>query len=196
MTDRPIIFSGPMVRALIEGRKTQTRRLAWQSDPDPQADDWPTIWQRVKPGDRLWVRETWDDPAGERRPIYRADLSPEQQDESDRINRICRGLKGIASPWRPSIHMPRWASRLTLVVTSTRIERLQDISDEDAEAEGCQGYWSHLDNRFILARENFGDLWDSLHGATPNANWDANPEVVALSFTAHLSNIDAMERAA
>lgn len=206
MTDRPILFSSPMVRALLDGRKTMTRRLAWRRCKNPQRLPqnavarrfsktgcagmyWeaPTLWQKVEPGDRLWCREghgivswpPWDAPYC----IYRtADPSPQE----------------APVKWRPSIHMPRWASRLTLIVTATRIERLQDISGTEAFEEGCNyrgsdGELHHAGDHPSYSVLSFKFLWDSLHG---EGTYDANPEVVALSFTVNKCNIDAMERAA
>lgn len=215
MTYRPVIFSGPMVRALLDGRKTMTRRLAWRehhlaalgfSDADramiagkgwnierPRPDGLfyvskPTPWQKVRPGDRLWVRESfataWFDNGAH---AYMADWRRDYE-------QIHHEPK-----WKPSIHMPRQASRLTLIVTATKIERLQDISEEDARAEGAlsadfaTGRECALDPGLGSYRLHFADLWRSLHGAE---SWNANPEVVALTFTVHQANIDQMERAA
>lgn len=175
MTDIPVIFSGPMVRALLEGRKTMTRRLA--SSP----------LRKCAPGDRLYVRENWraDDfaPDDAARTIYMADANPGALAET----------RGIIK-WRPCIHMPRVRSRLTLIVTATKVERLQDISDADAIAEG----WPHdLAKRSPLnpPSENrprfwFAGLWLNLHG---QESWDANPFVVAITFRAIRANIDAPE---
>lgn len=189
MKDIPIIFSGPMVCALLEGRKTMTRRLATRGyvprrfkGADVAALEVASPWQRVKAGDRLWVREVFmPRPMLERiaKPHYRAD-----QDRSE-----WRGL------WKPSIHMPRWASRLTLIVTATKIERLIRISNADAIAEGCGVNFDHPIPELTLEpfpAERFRDLWKKLHGTEA---WDANPEVVALTFTVHKSNIDAMPKA-
>ncbi len=188
MKDRPVICSAPMVRALLERRKTMTRRLAWRMDCGKRVEWSPTPWQRVQPGDRLWVRENfsgpheWETipPSGwgwdtmRRPPIwYWADGNPEQGDWT--------------KP-RPSIHMPRWASRLTLDVTATKIERVQKISHDDAVAEGV-GIFPHS----MSAQKRFSELWRSLHGAP---SWDENPEVVAVTFTVHKANIDAMPREA
>lgn len=206
MADRPIIFSAPMVGALLAGRKTQTRRIAWRNegDPDPQAVPHPSPWQLTKPGDRLWVREAWQDycPLWEgawcghgthegivrdHRPVYRADPA----------ETWLRGPEGKEQPptkWRPSIHMPRWASRLTLTVTDVRVQRLQEISEADARAEGhpftwdgkqyepppldsWQGYGSA--SFFLSVGKEFG----------PGA-WVANPSVVAITFTVDRRNID------
>lgn len=190
MTDRSIIFSAPMVRALLDGRKTMTRRLAWRAPLQPR----PTIWQNVGPGDRLWVREGFcpryfDDG----NPAYKADWTTGSADVA------------MEPKWTTSIHMPRWASRLTLIVTATKIERLQDISEGDAKAEGARWYNGHgvghsgfrhdPDDGYVWPRatESFGRLWICLHG---DDAWWANPEVVALTFTVHKQNIDAMEKAA
>lgn len=177
MRDIPIIFSAPMVRALLAGRKTMTRRVAWRpskraigvlTDPkDREAK--PAPWQSVRPADRLWVREAVACECREA-PIYSADLS-----EADRVH----------WKFRPSIHMPRWASRLTLIVGAVKIERLQEISHDDVEKEGI--------NKIINWRGEFRVLWDSLHGA---GAWDANPEVVVLPFAVHQQNVDALQAAA
>lgn len=207
MADRPILMSAPPVRATLDGRKTQTRRLAWEAkEPEkPRRGDvlrtengkgWhlrPTVWQKAEPGDRLWVRETF----------Y----------ETDKISRI--GLiDGKPCPvvfradwpedewrfakWTPSIFMPREFSRLTLVVTDVRMERLQTISTNDCYEEGAadRPKLLHLGSE-VTVRQNavreFRQLWNSLHGADA---WDANPEVVPLTFTSHQKNIDMMAEAA
>lgn len=171
MTDRPILFSASMVRAILAGTQTQTRRalkvqppsatigLATFHHPDPRpmfyANDGESLldWCAACPygatGDRLWVREAhafsvddpeglhWRDDPSNWDVIYRAD---EQQPSGG-----WRNGEGevIPAPWRPSIHMPRWASRITLEITGVRVERLQAISEADAQAEGCT--WPHYD---------------------------------------------------
>jgi hypothetical protein len=204
MTDRPILFSAPMIRALLDGRKTQTRRLAWQEprvflktgDGPAEPVLVPSLWQRVAPGDRLWVREAFSesDPA----PVYRADYD---------------GADTTGWGWRPSIHMPRRASRLTLVVAAARRERLRDISREDAIAEGFARLskdggrvWKYgLPDRDGLPgtddfgwpwhdweldpRDAFRKLWETLHGA---GAWAINPELTPLTFTVERRNIDAL----
>lgn len=190
MTDRPIIFSAPMIRALLDGRKTMTRRLAWREFPklvrvvNDKPRRAPSPWQRVQPGDRLWVRERFsgrhegwsvDHPGG---PIwYWADGNPRHGDWT--------------KP-KPSIHMPRWASRLTLTVTATKIERLQDISERDAVLEGVYCVRRH-ENDDASPTQLFAMLWCNLHG---DDSWNANPEVVALTFTVEKRNIDALKEAA
>lgn len=182
MKDRPIIFSAPMARALLEGRKTQTRRLA----SSPLA--------KVRPGDRLWVREAWH-PHDGWNLLVQEGLRPGPKVAVYRADRPT-----AVSKWRPSIHMPRWASRLTLTVSDTRRQRLQDISAQDCIAEGidprphlCGCEVCALTSQLCPATASsivlaFAELWRSLHGAE---SWDANPEVVALTFTVELRNIDS-----
>jgi hypothetical protein len=216
--DYPIIFSAPMVRALLEGRKTQTRRLAgrWRVTGDAASPEGetgvfvPSPWQRVQPGDRLFVRETV--ACGECAPSKPSYWSPSfwrrEQGSPKNRNGLWYQADGLEPErqitargrWTPSIHMPRWASRLTLTVTAVKVERLQEISEADAWAEGIHRIahgshfgWHHTRTlphpmNWLLARDAFRDLWNSLHG--PGA-WDANPEVVALSFTVARRNIDA-----
>jgi hypothetical protein len=204
--DRPIIFSGPMVRALLAGRKTQTRRLLrWvpkgfelshlyveplgvlQASFMGQADargitcySGPTGFE---PMDRLYVREAFSydsldcDRDGTLPPWYWADGNPEDGDWS--------------KP-KPSIHMPRWASRLTLHVEDVRVERVQEITEEDAAAEGAE-HRTALGKASVpnlTARCQFEVLWDSLH-TKPGHRWEDNPHVVAVTFRVEHRNIDA-----
>lgn len=175
MREIPIIFSGAMVRALLDGRKTMTRRLA------NYPSGLPNPWQRVKRGDLLWVRENIklvsQGPGKLVGFIYAADEKPEVKFFSPEKHK----LKSIGIT--PCIHMPRWASRITLQVTATHIERVQSISERAAKAEGFQKRPEisadpevHRD----AARDWFSDLWESLHGVE---SWQANPAVVAISFT-------------
>ena len=174
MSAYPIIFSDPMPRALLDGRKTMTRRLAWRTSHRPGAmGPTPTPWQKRKPGDLLWVREAFATTGG----------GPVRYYATDHVHELRRK--------RPSIHMPRWASRLTLEITETRIERLQDISEADALAEGMtfpEGMYYGS-----CPRSAFAGLWRDLHG--PGA-WEANPEVVALTFKVHHANVDSVTEAA
>lgn len=240
MTDRPIIMSAPMVRAILREiekpgtGKTQTRRLAWR-DYRPRPDDGhkavpadvcvlrdrkggvrPSPWQKVKPGDRLWVRETCRaeqdiGPFKSNGVSYAAGGKPmlvgwQEQRFLDWTGLfVYRGDLDDGGKTVPTIHMPRWASRLTLDVTAVKIERLKDISEEDARAEGVDrepgldGRWwdytvEHINIRWsVSARASFATLWQSLHGAS---SWDANPEVVAITFKPYLCNIDRMKEAA
>lgn len=215
MSDIPIIFSAPMVLALLAGRKTMTRRLAWRKEEfaievasehledyelrniDCQEigpSNWrirhPSPWQKVKPGVRLYVREAHAYP-NDQVTIYRANWQEDARARGlDNIPATDAGIK-----WRPSIHLPRADSRLTLVVTATKIENLQDISEADAKAEGVercfrngdtlQYHYSPLGNYAV----GFEAIWNEINGADA---WDRNPEVVALTFTVHKANIDRL----
>jgi len=201
--DRPILFSTPMVRALLAGSKTQTRRVA-KVVADPLFSGGGYVTQRRdtlgpretgghigigageglhqacpygSPGDRLWVRETWNH-ANVRPPIpepfiYAADLGP-------------TGVTRWAANWRPSIHMPRAASRITLEITGVRVERLRDISEADAMAEGIValhggGFGLPDGSHFHIVdpRICYWSLWESING---RASVEANPFVWAVEF--------------
>lgn len=206
MKERPIIFSGDSVRAIIDGRKTQTRRPIKDVPRDAHtfcrvSDGW-VIWcggrscgdqaeydrftaesypegggircPYGQPGDRLWVRETWaahDTRALRRRYVhYRAD--DESAYETD-------------GPWISPIHMPRWASRLLLEVTDVRVQQLQEISEQDAQAEGVEPFrtiGSARDKQWYPEgfRANFKLEWDQLNSKV--ATWSSNPWVWAISF--------------
>lgn len=219
MKERPILFSGPMVRAILEGRKTQTRRIVKPQPLDvtdavrdvpggnmfyaaiarrdvmgvyftslgsDQQHEWRCPYGQ--PGDRLWVREThcvWRagnaDGTG-KHIAYRA-TEPDSP---------CGG-------WTPSIFMPRWASRITLEVKDVRVERLQDISEADAIAEGlydarghhlaeCPAYSDEPNRKCACgsqtAQEEYHGLWDSINGA---GSWSANPWVWVIEFSQHQS---------
>lgn len=213
MADRPIIFSAPMIQALLAGRKTQTRRLT-------KKQDWIASILKLHPrqragvpclpGDRLWVRENVrveelpNGHDGVRYPADNAWLPIENTTAAaDRWSELFyyggeRGKGGLGRQ-APSIHMPRWASRLTLTVTDVRVERLNDISEEDAAAEGLirlrsGRYGVHKGEQYAglaqhTARARFADLWASIHG--PEA-WAANPWVAAISFRVHRAKIDAL----
>jgi len=242
--ERPILFSAPMVRALMAGTKTQTRRIvkpqpvkssgthrgyplqlmandwAW---PHPRTSGATTISNRPNgplgweihcpyglPGDHLWGRETW------RYSGWTEDGLPWVEYHADGATRLCeRGISeewskklmgiwaDLSAPqnfeldgraadrrWRPAIHMPRWASRLTLEITGVRVERLQDISDEDAIAEGIERASDWHENemwkgyqqpgtRWFLPRQAYRDLWESINGPE---SWEANPWVWVVEF--------------
>jgi len=180
--DHPILFSGPMVRAILEGRKTQTRRVV---NPDPGSNinpvfledgqwQWETVESRRRcpygqPGERLWVRETfWNSRGDDSMPtLYKADqddLLPADQDYHQ-------------GPWKPSIHMPRWASRLTLNITEIRVERINDISVVDSRAEGIPAAPAGSSENIDL----FAELWDSIN-ANRGFGWESNPWVWAVTF--------------
>lgn len=179
MADRGIIFSAPMVLALLAGRKTQTRRLA------------TSPLRRAQIGDRLYVRETAQEVGEGYLVIYRADYPACVPAHFENVP----ALDEIKTPWRPSIHMPRRWSRLTLIVTDVRTEALDDISGADALAEGIP--WAsdrtiNCPSDELDARQRFRDLWDSLHTAE-GERWCDSPEIVALTFDVRPGNIDRLE---
>lgn len=227
MAERPILFSAPMILAILAGAKTQTRRnvnptgrivaMSWPPlHPErglrvtvrtgPRSTHTGPIGDHLdacpygQPGDRLWVREKhrvtgWDE-GGYVRVEYAADgadrlVATRMNDYDDWVYRRCEiweraGAKadvesGLMAPppggipWTPSIHMPRWASRITLEVTSVRVERLHEISDDDARAEGAPGPFDSL----FTPRLRFERLWESINGPE---SWDANPWVWVVSF--------------
>lgn len=203
MKTRPILMSAPMVRALLAGTKTQTRRVVkrqpsdlWPDGVTCQSDMLGPIRIRPadvrihlgenglsydaacefvgpiacpygQPGDQLWVREAWMPVEHDTQPYrYRA-TNP-----------------SYAGKWRPSIHMPRAASRITLEIVSVRVERLQDISEADAIAEGVKqshgGMWSAAEGQSgTSARAAYALLWESINGPD---SWDANPFVWVVEF--------------
>lgn len=188
MTERPIIFSAPMVRAILKGQKTQTRRVQGRVQVRPDGMSAERLLAAMslcpygKPGDRLWVREAWgfetrteDDPLLEPVATYRAD-------EVEHLHPVNR--------WRPAIHMPRHLSRITLEVTAVRVERLQDISEADAIAEGVVEHQTlrtgtracNLDGGMMHACGPvpvYRTLWESINGP---GSWDANPWVWVVEF--------------
>lgn len=194
--DRPIIFSGPMVRALLDGRKTQTRRVA-KVKPGiliQEIDEWKPCPDRISrravftrdqiaeprfaAGDRLWVREAWRaDDFDNAETIYRADAPSD----------VLVDTKGVIR-WKPGIHMHRARSRLTLTVTDVRVQRLQDISEGDARAEGCY----RQDEANPCAKpgiKGFYHDWNSIN-ASRGFGWHNNPWVACLTFTVERRNID------
>ncbi|MEW6462952.1 MAG: hypothetical protein AB1459_17660 [Pseudomonadota bacterium] len=248
MKERPILFSGPMVRAILEGRKTVTRRVAKfkpreagynlafsgldagnyctgvmksgfvlrsRGGPSGCWNDrtWPIHCPYGLPGDRLWVRETWSDVNLQGAPgiAYRADddVRDLMEDESFLDERgafnygdpRCKAyhfacwsedlLAGTEGRWRPSIHMPRWVSRILLEITAVRVEQLQDITEEQAVVEGVDrpenirdvdvwdGAERELFNAMNQPRDRFKRLWADINGAE---SWDANPWVWVVEF--------------
>ncbi len=194
MADRPVIFSAPMVRALLAGGKTQTRR--------PR-----TRWSI---GDRLWVREAWNASAEfDHLPPRELPVGCSRAFGADGAQLAGVGAGVLPCRMRTlgrdraSIHLPRWMTRATLTVTAIREQRLQEISEEDAEAEGVDHFaetfdvpWRGLSRadriqktlvRFGSARRAYRHLWEDLHGAEA---WGANPCVAAITFTVDPRNID------
>jgi len=203
-TERPILFSAPMVRALLAGKKTQTRRAIkaaptgssayllglhqptgmWGIHANVERDDgvWRGRCPYGAPGDRLWVRETFAKIDGQTQPWIETDYRATYT-RGDRLG----DTLGIKKRWTPAIHMPRAASRITLEVTEIRVERLQNISEADARAEGVNlqprltGYskdggcrWEPEDPRTAYC-----SLWESINGP---GSWESNPWVWVVSF--------------
>jgi hypothetical protein len=213
MTNRPILFSGPMIRALLDGRKTQTRRVIRGVERDNcmsigkgklrthvlDAAQHPHLLPiRAAAGDRLWVREAH---ALLPRTAYRASIGTGTIDQREHPTDgytaalFREGFDRSGSQrWRPSIHMPRWASRLTLTVTDVRVQRVQEITLGDICAEGlARSIYDFTPVQRGL--DAFAELWDSLNAAR-GYSWDANPWVAAYTFTVHRQNIDQMGEAA
>ncbi len=195
MKERPILFSGPMVRAILDGSKTQTRRIV-KLDISGRISrggrNWhledPNVVQACpygQPGDRLWVRETFvqgyetdpvtdslimTDAAGNELPKttwYRATDDITWADEDGWETNV---------PWSPSIHMPRVASRIDRLIKSVRVERLHDISDADSIAEGVDRTNTSIAG---YARQRYMALWEATYGA---GSWEANPWVWVIGF--------------
>lgn len=213
-TERPILFSGAMVRAILEGSKTQTRRVmkpqppahmervafveTWPDKPwcltGPQLDEngkplpyeqweggWPDCTDQFgcpygKPGTHLWVRETWaknnnqlSDHHSDVSVVYRADSESRALDN------------GTELPWKPSIHMPRSYSRLTLEIVSVKVERVQEISETDSIAEGVKFGTYEPGKCRTCGRGAFMDLWNSINEKR-GFGWDKNPWVWAITL--------------
>lgn len=219
MKERPILFSAPMVRAILSGTKTQTRRVvkpspewtepgtAWKFSEDGHSgpgwyaynDDYPeegALFYRFpygQPGDRLWVRETWQGPLVDDFESYLAD--PDKFKKPEFCEYAADGGPApefvtlddeLEQRWRPSIHMPRWASRILLEVVSVRVERLADISKDDAMAEGIvlqpDGGFGLADSthyNFSDPTDSYCSLWESING---DGSWQANPWVWVVEF--------------
>lgn len=211
MKSTPIIFSTEMVRAILAGRKTQTRRIVdfkkiakltgcrrGNVGYSDTFDSWAVFGGDGgadlclfdhpfgKVGDRLWVRETWlkldRDHVIDGQYVYKADSDPDTEEIRKEYIRLGRPYQ-----WKPSIHMPREACRLFLEITGIRIERLQEISEEDARIEGVlpvkspDGYYNNYLKGEPLSdgRNSFISLWESIYGP---GSWDANPFVWVISF--------------
>ena len=198
MKDRPILMSAPMVRATLRDLdpKQQTRRVAKDVKhpdfgnvytPGSLASEPQSVIERAcpygQPGDRLWVRETFAH-------IYRDNSKPEQRRDDDVAYRADHpGLDEYAyGSWKPSIHMPRWASRITLEITRVRLGRLNAITEADCVAEGIEKtahdfwrlYGPHYGaNATYSPRTSFRTLWESINGAE---SWAADPWVWVVEF--------------
>lgn len=183
MTDRPIIMSTESVKAILDGRKTQTRRVVKKPEQYDNIRYCDFCCPYGQVGQRLWVRETWrlvgrsEDRSGCCRLTveYRCD-SARKTFEVPRgvFNKYTSDTGwGVDSKWRPSIFMPRWASRITLEITGVRVERLQEITNRDAIAEGISAFNE-------IPAMAFGNYWDSLNAK--KYPWSSNPWVWCISF--------------
>jgi len=179
--ERPILFSGPMVRAILDGRKTQTRRVVkaprW-SIPDRAGVDFACPYGI--PEDQLWVRESaWYPPLGDKFSVqYCADV-----DEAT-LRNARRDLPRQGWRFHASIHMPRWASRITLEIEDVQVERVRDITEEDARAEGAPdmgGIEAYSGRHLRAHRDGFHFLWDEINFER-GFGWNVNPWVWAITF--------------
>lgn len=218
--ERPILFSAPMVRAILEGRKTVTRRAVkatkahadgfmmldhgkgwWPYNAfgdftsDHEGMEYPIACPYGQTGERLWVRETWycNHSEVQKGPYLQpADMQDlDQAREDGDLVYAADGLNPYEQDqptWKPSIHTPRWVSRILLEITDVRVERLQDISEEQAKAEGVRLYTDHaelgdwwhvegVETYSAAPRKSFELLWNSVGG-----DWDANAWVWVVEF--------------
>lgn len=181
MKERPMLFSGPMVRAIINGRKSVTRREVkrdWIQSERAPLETSPGVfkfWCSGEhacpygcPGDQLWVREAW--------ARIRVAQAPDQEWV---VYRECDNRTDFGGPWKPSIHMRRRDSRILLEITAVRVERLHDITEDQALAEGVALPPAKPSRTERMGRDAFTDLWCSINGAE---SWDANPWVWVVEF--------------
>lgn len=175
---KPINMTGPEVRAILSGRKTQFRRVMKpQPVESPNNPDYlASLCPIGQPDDRLWVRETWCEWKESEEARYKADFF-QRYDAYERDT--AAGIERVEG-WSPSIHMPRWASRITLEIAGVRVERLKDISENDACAEGVE--WDGIERPGVNTpyRGNFYWFWESIHAK--RAPWSSNPWVWVLEF--------------
>ena len=192
--ERPILFSAPMVRAILENRKTVTRRALkmphgfWETSATGELMPIPANCPYGKPGEQLWVRETWycDHFEVMRGPYLKPDdLDVGEALDDGTLVYAADGLTPYEADqpiWKPSIHMPRWASRILLEITEVRVERLQDISRADIRAEGLQCPPELAsDDVSPNYRDWYPAAWRELREST-GGNWDANPWVWVVEF--------------
>jgi hypothetical protein len=220
MNEKPILFSAPMIRAILAGRKTQTRRVI---KPQPKYDHFSYIgakhtgpwrgylylddpvWEARCPcgrqGDQLWVRETFAEICELADPLcecedaapdnphhfieYRADSGnkyPGQWDDAYPGEIILAKEEGYLPRWKPSIFMPRWASRIQLQVESVRVERVQEISPRDAVREGVVDFVKQRTWKYHAIIENFKEVWNSIN-EDRGYGWEKNPWVWVVEFS-------------
>lgn len=208
MKERGIIFNSEMVRAILDGRKTQTRRIVknvmpdngmWLKKPTKTRSGTTThvldapkynLCPLGKTGDHLWVRETWmpdaprDGTWGDVEFYGCKDSQLSMMPERFRKSEYCIHRASWDGDelvgWTPSIHMPRWASRITLEITDVRVERLNDISNDDAKSEGCwYGRGGGVPDKAITPSDQFPTLWEEIYG---DGSWSSNPWVWVIEF--------------
>ncbi|EBB0448452.1 hypothetical protein GID46_15345 [Salmonella enterica] len=202
MKERGMIFNAEMVRAILDGRKTQTRRvLATYQDAVKFCPEWDVNGKQIfivlgekdhtgmnpvitaipcpfgQPGDRVWVRETFrvhSRATDVATLVYRASVRNSWTEQTHRVPVAVCNKPATPEKWTPSIHMPRWASRITLEITGVRVERLNSITESDAEAEGV------TDTGFgDLLVDGYRYLWKSIYG---EESWADNPWVWVIEF--------------
>ncbi|HCL4864176.1 TPA: hypothetical protein N2E68_004328 [Salmonella enterica] len=199
--ERGMIFNGEMVRAILDGRKTQTRRIM-KNQPAGDYPETPALIRNVGTGfqwhglygessifncplgsigERIWVRETFrvhSRATDVATLVYRASVRNSWTEQTHRVPVAVCNKPATPEKWTPSIHMPRWASRILLEITDVRVERLRDLSEEDAKSEGiipsAGGVLPGWEYRI-----NFRDLWMDIYGTD---NWEANPWVWVIEF--------------
>lgn len=181
--ERGMIFNDEMVRAILGGNKTQTRRIVEEKfygravAVELLAKHCPY----GQPGDRIWVRETYrvhGKATDVATLVYRASVRNSWTEQTHRVPvEVCN--KPVSEKWTPSIHMPRWASRILLEITDVRVERLHDMSEADAKAEGASPATYKITPPEAVYRVGFGDIWRGIYG---QENWLSNPWVWVIEF--------------
>lgn len=181
--ERGMIFNDEMVRAILGGNKTQTRRIVEEKfyGRAVAAELLAKHCPYGQPGDRIWVRETYrvhGKATDVATLVYRASVRNSWTEQTHRVPvEICN--KPVSEKWTPSIHMPRWASRILLEITDVRVERLHDMSEADAKAEGATPATYKITPSEAVYRVGFGDIWRSIYGQD---NWLSNPLVWVIEF--------------
>ncbi|MJN96019.1 hypothetical protein DNX92_05000 [Salmonella enterica subsp. enterica] len=199
MKERGMIFNGEMVRAILDGRKTQTRRIM-KNQPAGDYPETPALIRNVGTGfqwhglygessifncplgsigERIWVRETFrvhSRATDVATLVYRASVRNSWTEQTHRVPVAVCNKPATPEKWTPSIHMPRWASRLLLEITDVRVERLNNISECDAKAEGGPTECTLIGDKYF---PGFRSLWKSIYG---EESWDANPWAWVIEF--------------
>jgi hypothetical protein len=204
MRERGMIFNAEMVRAILEGQKTQTRRVVKAADGAAGFnEEWDINGEEIfivlgekdhtgmnpvlgalacphgQPGDRIWVRETFrvhSRATDVATLVYKASERQSWTEQTHRVPVSVCNKPAVIEKWTPSIHMPRWASRITLEITGVRVERLNSVSEEDAKAEGAPTECCVIGDKHFLG---FRSLWKSIYG---EESWQANPWVWVIEF--------------